>query len=88
MTGFFLRTKIGEKLGRSVASLALAWVVRNPHVSVAILGAMKASQITENVKYLELLPKLDEMIMEEIEGILGNKPKMPRPAIPPRAALM
>ncbi len=70
-------TKTAEKLGGTVTSLALAWVIKNPHVSVAILGATKASQITENVKCLELYPKLDEKIMEEIEEILGNKPNVP-----------
>lgn len=80
-------TKIAEKLGGSVASLALAWVIKNPNVSVAILGATKASQITENVKCLELYPKLDEKIMGEIEEILGNKPKIPGPTPPSRAVM-
>lgn len=70
-------TKIAEKLGGSMASLALAWTIKNPHVSVAILGATKASQITENVKCLELLPKMSEDIMKEIEEVLANKPTEP-----------
>jgi len=73
-------TKVAEKLGGSVASLALAWVIKNPHVSVAILGATKAEQITENVQCLELYPKLTDEVMKEIEGILGNAPKIPGPA--------
>jgi len=80
-------TTIAEKLGGTVTSLALAWVIKNPHVSVAILGATKASQITENVKCLELYPNLDEKVMGEIEEILGNKPKMPGPATPSRAQM-
>ncbi|KAH6662152.1 putative voltage-gated potassium channel subunit beta [Halenospora varia] len=67
-------TKIAEKLGGSVASLALAWVIKNPHVSCAILGATKAEQITENVKCLELLPKMSDEVIKEIEEVLGNKP--------------
>lgn len=70
-------TKIAEKLGGSMASLALAWTIKNPHVSVAILGATKASQITENVKCLELLPKMSEDVMKEIEEVLANKPAEP-----------
>ena len=70
-------TTVAEKLGGSVASLALAWLIKNPHMSVAILGATKAEQITENVKCLELLPKLTDEVMEEIEKILENKPKVP-----------
>lgn len=71
-------TPIAEKLGGSMAALALAWVIKNPHVSVAILGATKASQITENIKSLELLPKLTDDVMKEIEDILDNKPKVCR----------
>jgi len=70
-------TPVAERLGGSVASLALAWTIKNPHISCAILGATKKEQITENVKCLELLPKLTDEVMEEIEGILGNKPKVP-----------
>jgi aryl-alcohol dehydrogenase-like predicted oxidoreductase len=80
-------TKIAEKLGGSMTSLALAWVIKNPNVSVAILGATKVSQITENVKCLELYPKLTDEIMAEIAEILVNKPKMPGP-IPPSRAVM
>jgi voltage-dependent potassium channel beta subunit len=80
-------TTVAEKLGGSVASLSLAWVIKNPHVSVAILGATKASQITENVKCLELYPKLTPEVMKEIEEILGNAPKAAGPELPSRAAM-
>lgn len=80
-------TKIAEKLGGSVTSLALAWVIKNPHVSVAILGATKKEQITENVKCLELLPKLDDKVMAEIEKLLDNTPKVPGPSPPSRAQM-
>lgn len=72
-------TTVAEKLGGSVASLALAWLIKNPHLSCAILGATKAEQITENVKCLELLPKMSNEVLEEVETILGNKPKTPGP---------
>jgi aryl-alcohol dehydrogenase-like predicted oxidoreductase len=72
-------TTIAERLGGSMGSLALAWVIKNPNVSVAILGATKASQITENVKCLELYPKLTVEVMKEIAEILDNQPKMPGP---------
>ncbi len=62
-----------------MSALAIAWVIKNPHVSVAILGASKPSQITENVKALELYPKLTGEVMKEIEDILGNAPEIPGP---------
>ncbi|KAG9244851.1 putative voltage-gated potassium channel subunit beta [Calycina marina] len=73
-------TKVAEKLGGSVGSLALAWLIKNPHMSCAILGATKAEQITENVKCLELLPKLTDEVMEDIEKILDNSPGKPNQA--------
>ncbi|KAL1609157.1 hypothetical protein SLS59_001520 [Nothophoma quercina] len=67
-------TKVAEKLGASTSQLALAWAAKNPHVSTVILGASKVQQVHDNCAALKLLPKLTPEIMEEIEGILGNKP--------------
>ncbi|KAF2739330.1 voltage-gated potassium channel subunit beta-1 channel subunit beta-1 [Polyplosphaeria fusca] len=68
-------TTIAEKLGGSMAQLALAWAAKNPNVSTVILGATKPEQVHDNCKALQLLPKLTPEVMEEIEGILQNKPK-------------
>jgi len=70
-------TEVAKRLDASVASLALAWAAKNKNVSTVILGASKPEQITENVKALELLPKMTPEVMEEIEKILDNKPKQP-----------
>jgi aryl-alcohol dehydrogenase-like predicted oxidoreductase len=67
-------TKVAERLGGSVGQLALAWAAMNENVSTVILGATKVDQIHDNCKALELIPKLTPEVMEEIEGILGNKP--------------
>lgn len=67
-------TPIVEKLGCTHANLAMAWVLKNPHVSSAITGASRTSQVYETMKAFDVLPKLTDEIMEEIEGILGNKP--------------
>jgi aryl-alcohol dehydrogenase-like predicted oxidoreductase len=55
--------------------LAMAWVVRNPRISSAIMGASKVEQVHEAVRSLELLPKLTPEIMDEIDKVLGNKPE-------------
>ena len=60
--------------GISLASLAIAWTIKNPNVTTAILGATKKEQLTENLKALDVLPVLDSTTMEEIDKILGNKP--------------
>ena len=68
-------TTVAERLGGTTAQLALAWCLKNENVSTVILGATKVSQIHDNCKALELLDKITPEIMEEIEGILDNKPK-------------
>lgn len=70
-------TSIAEKLGGTASQLAIAWCVKNENVSTVILGATKVAQIKDNCKALKLVEKLTPEIMEEIEGILENKPKPP-----------
>lgn len=70
-------TKVANELGCSMAALAIAWCAYNPNVSTVILGATKASQLTENLKALDVLPKLNAEVMDRIEVILQNKPVLP-----------
>jgi len=65
---------LAKDMNVSLASLSIAWCIRNPNVTTAILGATKKEQLLENLKALEVLPKLDVLVMERIEGILKNKP--------------
>ena len=65
---------IAKRLDASLAQLAIAWCIKNEDVSTAILGASKLSQLEDNLGSLELVPKLTSEVMEEIEGILQNKP--------------
>jgi voltage-dependent potassium channel beta subunit len=67
---------LAADMGVSLAALAIAWTIRNPNVTTAILGATRAEQLTENLKALEVLPLLTTEVMEKIEGILQNKPHM------------
>jgi aryl-alcohol dehydrogenase-like predicted oxidoreductase len=57
--------------------LSIAWCIKNPNVSTAILGATKKQQLLENLKSLEVLPMLSPEVMEKIDGIMKNKPKLP-----------
>lgn len=36
---------IAQELGASVAQLALAWTLKNPHVSTAMIGSTKVEQV-------------------------------------------
>ena len=67
-------TKIANDLGCSTAQLAIAWCLKNPNVSTVITGASKPQQVTENMKALDVAPKLSSDVMERIEAILANKP--------------
>jgi predicted aldo/keto reductase-like oxidoreductase len=55
----------------------LAWVAKNPNTSTVILGASKPEQVTENLKAIEVIPKLTPEVMVKIEEILNNKPEDP-----------
>lgn len=68
-------TKLAEtELQTTVAALALAWIAKNPNTSTVILGATKPEHIVENLKALQVIPKLTPSILEKIEKILANKP--------------
>ena len=64
---------IAKEVGLSMAQLAVAWVLQNPRVSSAIIGATKPSQIKENVKASGV--KLDAAIMKKIDSVLGSIPE-------------
>ncbi len=66
---------VARNLGCTLAQLALAWCLRNPNVSTVITGASRPEQVSENMKALEVAPKLDSGVLEQIEAILGNKPQ-------------
>jgi voltage-dependent potassium channel beta subunit len=65
---------IAAELEISLAQMALAWCLKNPHVSTVITGASRVQQVHENMKALEAVEKLNPEVMERIEKVLGNKP--------------
>ncbi|MBS1654826.1 MAG: aldo/keto reductase [Bacteroidetes bacterium] len=65
-----------KELGVTVASLSIAWCIHNPNVTTAILGATKKEQLTENLKALDVLPKLTDEVLNKIEVIMQTKPKL------------
>lgn len=66
---------IADKLGVKMSTLALGWVLANPNVSSAIIGASGPEQIYENVRALDVVEKLTPEIMKEIDQILENRPQ-------------
>ena len=67
-------TTIAKEIGGTMAQLALAWTLKNPHVSTTITGASNVEQVKENMKALDLVEKLTSDVMEKIEEILDNQP--------------
>lgn len=61
--------KIAKELEITLPSLALAWILRQPNVSSALIGASRPSQVEENVKAVEI--ELTSDVIEKIEGILA-----------------
>ncbi|SEN93073.1 voltage-dependent potassium channel beta subunit, animal [Amphibacillus marinus] len=59
---------VAQQLDISLAQLSLAWVLRQPGVSSALIGASKPEQIEENIKAADV--NLQPDTLEEIERIL------------------
>jgi len=62
---------IAKDLGATASQLALAWCARNPHVSTVIMGASNMDQLEENLKSLDLLPKLTQEVLARIDTALA-----------------
>ena len=65
---------MAKEMGATLAQLALAWCLANPNVSSVITGASRPEQVTENLKALDLVPRLDARMMARIDEILANRP--------------
>jgi aryl-alcohol dehydrogenase-like predicted oxidoreductase len=61
---------IAQDLGVPLATLAVAWVLANPNVSAAIVGASRPEQLNDTVKAAELV--LRRETLELIDDTLGD----------------
>lgn len=68
---------IAYQLNVSMPQLAIAWCLKNDHVSTVILGASKVKQLEENLGAINILPKVTADIMLQIDEVLSNKPVIP-----------
>jgi aryl-alcohol dehydrogenase-like predicted oxidoreductase len=60
---------LADQAGLTLAQLAVAWVLQNPNVSAAIVGASRPSQVAENAKAAGM--KLDAGLLERIDEVLA-----------------
>ncbi|MBM4027385.1 MAG: aldo/keto reductase [Planctomycetes bacterium] len=65
--------KTAERHGRTVAQLAVSWVLRRPEVTAAIVGARRPSQIAETVGAADW--NLSRQDIDEIETLLAQREK-------------
>ncbi|XP_062839932.1 voltage-gated potassium channel subunit beta-3 isoform X2 [Anolis carolinensis] len=65
---------IAERLGCTVAQLAIAWCLRSEGVSSVLLGVSSADQLIENLGSIQVLSQLTPQVVQEIDALLGNKP--------------
>jgi L-glyceraldehyde 3-phosphate reductase len=63
--------EIAQTRGQSVAQLALAWVLREPCMTSALIGASRVEQIEQNVAALDKLQFSSEEL-KRIDQILGE----------------
>ena len=61
---------IADDAGLSMAQLAVAWVLQNPNVAAALVGASRPEQVGENVKAAGV--KLEPELMTRIDEALGD----------------
>jgi voltage-dependent potassium channel beta subunit len=61
---------VAERLGCTLAQLAIAWCTTDRHVSTVITGASRASQVHENMAALDVVPLLTDDVLREVRAII------------------
>jgi len=61
---------IAAEVGLSMAQLGLAWVLQNPNVAAAIIGASRPGQVKENVAAVGV--RLEPELLARIDAVLGD----------------
>jgi voltage-dependent potassium channel beta subunit len=64
---------LAKELGCSTAQLAIAWCLKNSHVSTVITGASRAAQVVENLKASDVVEHVTDDVMNRIDAILAEE---------------
>ena len=64
--------QIARQRGQTLAEMAVAWVLRDPRVTSALVGTSKVAQIDDNVAALKNTKFSDEEL-QRIDSVLGRK---------------
>ena len=60
---------VADELGTTLPRLAIAWCLKNPHVSTVILGASRVAQLEHNLGALEVVEKLTPAVMKKLHAL-------------------
>jgi len=69
MTKVSALAPVAEEMGVKLSNLAIAWCLLNENVSTVILGASKIEQLEENLKSLEVLPLINQEVINKLSSI-------------------
>ncbi len=61
---------VADDLDCTPAQLAIAWCAKNPNVSSIITGASRVEQVVENMRAIEVVPRITDKVMERIARIV------------------
>ncbi len=62
---------IAKELGCTLSQLSIAWILKNPNVSSIITGATRVEQLQENLKAIDVAPKITSEVMQRIDKAIG-----------------
>lgn len=62
--------EVASDLGCTMPQLAIAWCLKNPHVSTVIIGASHIGQLRENLQAVDVKAQLTKDVMKKIDKIL------------------
>jgi voltage-dependent potassium channel beta subunit len=63
---------IAQELECTLAQLSLAWCLTNPNVSTVITGASRPAQVSENMRALDVVPKLTPDVLARIDAAVAD----------------
>jgi voltage-dependent potassium channel beta subunit len=62
---------ISSEQNCTLSQLAIAWCASNPHVSTVITGASSKTQVVENMRAIDLIPRFNPDLMQQIDEAVG-----------------
>jgi len=63
---------IADRLGCTMAQLALAWCTKNPNVSTVMTGASRVEQVVQNFETLDVIDALTDEVKQEMEAAVAS----------------